>query len=338
MNTMSNFNIPDSHYILSAACFDKLFAVLAKLMRTANNDIKAAVHMAKGDDTCEPSAAATPMRASRYVSDTITIVLGGSEGGLNFQPKATMLPSKARRGAFVEPCCCLPAVTIEIDGQQFHLTKKETKKKASPKIKASQLKQKNTEMVNLCQIANYVDECKGPDASEVAKEVAKESSKHFTYARAHHLLTWAENDTDEFNQINFVGGVVNLRAIVELMENDRPLVPLNLHNVPEVLDPIRPLEENDTTSFDSEDIPDPIPRVKDFDQLAKDLGFADMSNSDDMTNNDLGFADMSNSDDMTNNDLFSNCHDLWLREEAERVCRVGCNCCDCRELKDIELP
>ena len=320
MNTMSNFNIPDSHYILTAACFDKLFPVLAKLMRTTNNDIRAAVHMAKGDATCGASAAATPTRASRYVSDTVTIVLGGSEGGLNFQPKATMLPSQARRGAFVEPCCCLPAVTIEIDRQQFHLAKKETKKN---KIKASQLKQKHTEMVNLCQIANYVDECKGSDASEVAKEVAKESSKHFTYARAHHLLTWAEDDTDEFNQINFFGGVGNLRAIVERMEeNDRPFDPLNLHSVLEVPDPIRPLEEDDTTSFDSEDIPDPILRVKDFNQLAKDLGLADMSND----------------DDTTNDDLFSNCHDLWLREKAESVCEVGCDCRDCRELKDIELP
>ena len=52
---------------------------------------------------------------------------------------------------------------------------------------------------------------------------------------------------------------------------------VNLHNV----------LEDDTTSFDSEDIPDPILRGKDFNQLAKDLGFGGMSNDDDTTNDDL---------------------------------------------------
>ena len=52
---------------------------------------------------------------------------------------------------------------------------------------------------------------------------------------------------------------------------------VNLHNV----------LEDDTTSFDSEDIPDPILRGKDFNQLAKDLGFGGMSNDGDTPNDEI---------------------------------------------------
>ena len=56
-----------------------------------------------------------------------------------------------------------------------------------------------------------------------------------------------------------------------------PAGSVNLHNV----------LEDDTTSFDSEDIPDPILRGKDFNQLAKDLGFGGMSNDGDTPNDEI---------------------------------------------------